>query len=272
MTDTKEFRASGNGWRPRLVALDVDGTVVDRNGVLPPAVGRAIGRVVEAGVPVVLSTGRSWHGTRDLVDLLGLPPGPSVCSNGAVIVSYPPERIVQAITFDPSDVIDRVEEFAPGTLIAVEEVGVGYRLNRHFPEEDLTGEMIIEDSAQLRSRPVTRIILRDPYGSSEDFVALAGQLGLHGVTYFVGWSAWLDIAPEGVNKATALAQVAADLGVQPEDVLAFGDGRNDIEMLGWAGRGVAIGDAPTEVQQAADAVTDLFADGGPVAELTRWFG
>ena len=272
MTFTAESSAYGDGWRPRLVALDIDGTVVDRNGVLPPSVGGAITRVVEAGVPVVLSTGRSWHGTRDLVDLLGLPPGPSVCSNGAVIVSYPPERIVQAITFDPSDVIDRVEEFAPGTLIAVEEVGVGYRLNRHFPEEDLTGEMIIEDSAQLRSRPVTRIILRDPYGSSEDFVALAGQLGLHGVTYFVGWSAWLDIAPEGVNKATALAQVAADLGVQPEDVLAFGDGRNDIEMLGWAGRGVAIGDAPTEVQQAADAVTDLFADGGPVAELTRWFG
>jgi hydroxymethylpyrimidine pyrophosphatase-like HAD family hydrolase len=55
-------------------------------------------------------------------------------------------------------------------------------------------------------------------------------------------------------------------------VLAFGDGRNDIEMLRWAGRGVAIGDAPPEVQQAADAVADPFADGGPVAELRRWFG
>jgi Cof subfamily protein (haloacid dehalogenase superfamily) len=260
------------GWTPGLVALDVDGTVVDRNGVLPPAVGAAISRVVAAGVPVVLSTGRSWHGTRGLVELLGLPPGPSVCSNGAVTVRYPPEEIVQAITFDPSDVISRVEEFAPGTLIAVEEVGRGYRLNRHFPEEDLTGEMIIEDAAQLSSRPVTRIILRDPHGSAEDFITLANHLGLHGVTYFVGWSAWIDIAPEGVNKATALAEVAAELGVGAERVLAFGDGRNDIEMLGWAGRGVAIGDAPPEVKAAADAVTDLFADGGPVAELGRWFG
>ena len=260
------------GWRPGLVALDVDGTVVDRNGVLPDAVAAAIATVGAAGVPVVLSTGRSWHGVRDLIDELDLPPGPAVCSNGAVIVTYPPERIVKAITFDPREVIDRVEEFAPGTLIAIEEIGRGYRLNGPFPEEDLTGEMIIEDAAQLGSRPVTRIILRDPSASSEQFITLAHHLGLSGVTYFVGWSAWLDIAPEGVNKATALTDVAADLGVRREDVLAFGDGRNDMEMLSWAGRGVAIGDAPPEVQAVADDVTDRFADGGPVAELRHWFG
>jgi 5-amino-6-(5-phospho-D-ribitylamino)uracil phosphatase len=260
------------GWTPGLVALDVDGTVVDRNGVLPEAVGTAIKSVVAAGVPVVLSTGRSWHSTKALVEQLGLPPGPTVCSNGAVIVTYPPEKIVKAVTFDPREVIDRVEDFAPGTLIAVEEIGRGYRLNNHFPDDDLTGEMIIQDVAQLGAQPVTRVILRDPTRSSEDFIGLAQHLGLHGVTYFVGWSAWLDIAPEGVNKATALAEVASDLEVPPDRVLAFGDGRNDIEMLRWAGRGVAIGDAPPEVQQAADAVTDLFAEGGPVTELRRWFG
>ncbi len=260
------------GWRPRLVALDVDGTVVDRFGVLPGVVKDAIAAVVAAGVPVVLATGRSWHGTRDLIDLLGLPPGPAVCSNGAVIVTYPPEEIVKAVTFDPRAVIDRVEEFAPGTLIAVEEIGRGYRLNGRFPDDDLTGEMIIQDSEQLGAEPVTRVILRDPNRSAEDFIGLAEHLGLHGVTYFVGWSAWLDIAPDGVNKATALAEVAEGFGLGAADVLAFGDGRNDLEMLRWAGRGVAIGDAPPEVQEAADLVCDPFADGGPVAELRRWFG
>jgi hydroxymethylpyrimidine pyrophosphatase-like HAD family hydrolase len=203
---------------------------------------------------------------------MGLPAGPSVCSNGAVIVTYPPQEIVKAITFDPREVISRVEEFAPGTLIAVEEIGRGYRLNDHFPGGDLTGEMIIEDVEQLSSRPVTRVILRDPTRSEKDFIGLARHLGLSGVTYFVGWSAWLDIAPEGVNKATALAEVALGLGVPAADVLAFGDGRNDIEMLRWAGRGVAIGDAPAEVRQAADDVSVPFADGGPVLELRRWFG
>ena len=80
---------------------------------------------------------------------------------------------------------------------------------------------------------------------------LAERIGLHGVSYFVGWSAWLDIAPQGVNKATALAEVVAGLGCRASDVLAIGDGRNDIEMLTWAGRGVALGDACDEVRQAA---------------------
>ena len=259
-------------WRPRLVALDIDGTVVDHDGALPEAVRKAVGRVLDADVPVVLATGRSWHGTRPVFDELGLPPGPSVASNGAVVVSYPPQEIRKAVTFDPREVIKKVVQFAPGTLIAVEEIGRGYRLNGHFPGGDLTGEMIIESIEQLSARPVTRIILRDPDRSDEDFTSLARHLGLQGVTYFVGWSAWLDIAPLGVNKASALQDVADDLGVDPADVLAFGDGRNDIEMLRWAGRGVAIGDAPEDVQQAADVVTDVFADGGPVAELFHWFG
>jgi len=259
-------------WRPRLVALDIDGTVVDHDGALPEAVRKAVGRVLDADVPVVLATGRSWHGTRPVFDELGLPPGPSVASNGAVVVSYPPQEIRKAVTFDPREVIKKVVQFAPGTLIAVEEIGRGYRLNGHFPGGDLTGEMVIESIEQLSARPVTRIILRDPDRSDEDFTSLARHLGLQGVTYFVGWSAWLDIAPLGVNKASALQDVADDLGVDPADVLAFGDGRNDIEMLRWAGRGVAIGDAPEDVQQAADVVTDVFADGGPVAELFHWFG
>ena len=259
-------------WRPRLVALDIDGTVVDHDGALPEAVRKAVGRVLDADVPVVLATGRSWHGTRPVFDELGLPPGPSVASNGAVVVSYPPQEIRKAVTFDPREVIKKVVQFAPGTLIAVEEIGRGYRLNGHFPGGDLTGEMVIESIEQLSARPVTRIILRDPDRSDEDFTSLARHLGLQGVTYFVGWSAWLDIAPLGVNKASGLQDVADDLGVDPTDVLAFGDGRNDIEMLRWAGRGVAIGDAPEDVQQAADVVTDVFADGGPVAELFHWFG
>jgi hydroxymethylpyrimidine pyrophosphatase-like HAD family hydrolase len=189
-----------------------------------------------------------------------------------VIVRYPPQEIIKAITFDPRPVIAQVEHFAPGTLIAVEEIGRGYRLNDHFPGEDLTGELIIEDAEQLSSRPVTRVILRDPARSEEDFVALARHLGLQGVSYFVGWSAWLDIAPDGVNKATGLAEVAAGFGVSAADVLAIGDGRNDIEMLRWAGRGVAIGDAPDEVKAAADYVTGTIDEGGPAAELRHWFG
>jgi hydroxymethylpyrimidine pyrophosphatase-like HAD family hydrolase len=188
-----------------------------------------------------------------------------------VVIDFPPERIVKAVTFDPRAVIEKVTAYSPDTLIAVEEIGRGYRLSGHFPEGDLTGAMAIEDVEELSARPVTRIILRDPARSDQDFVALAEQLGLHGVQYYVGYSAWLDIAPEGVTKAAGLDEVVRGLGVTAADVLAVGDGRNDAEMLAWAGRGVAMGQAPVEVQQIADAVTDTYDDLGLVTELRRWF-
>ena len=81
-------------WRPELVALDIDGTVVDHDGRMPDSVRDAVRRVVKAGVPVVLATGRSWHGTRDLFDYLDLPAGPAVLSNGAVVVRYPPQEVI----------------------------------------------------------------------------------------------------------------------------------------------------------------------------------
>ena len=121
------------------------------------------------------------------------------------------------------------------------------------------------------AEPVTRVIIRDPDSSEEDFVALAEQLGLQGTNYFIGWTAWLDLAPDGVSKASALAEVADRLGVDQADVLALGDGRNDIEMLRWAGRGVAMGQAPHEVQAAADDVTETVHADGVAAELSRWF-
>jgi hydroxymethylpyrimidine pyrophosphatase-like HAD family hydrolase len=157
-------------------------------------------------------------------------------------------------------------------LVAVEERGVGYRVNRHFPDGELSGEMTIAEVADIVAGPVSRVIIRDPDATADDFVALAEKLGLHGTNYVVGWTAWLDLAPVGVSKASGLQRVAEELGVGPEDVLAIGDGRNDIEMLQWARRGVAMGQAVEEVRTAAHAVTGSVYDDGVATELDRWFG
>ncbi len=258
-------------WRPELVALDIDGTLVDRQGRLPSDVRAAVQRVVDEDVPLVLATGRAWLDTRPVFDELDLPPGPVICSNGAVVVQYPPLWQYQARTFDPTRVINSVIEHAPTARIAVEELGIGFRVNRLFPAGELTGRMTVQPLDELAAQPATRVIVRDPDAVAEDFIELADSIGMHQVSYSVGWSAWLDIAPEGVNKATALAAVADDLGVPAERVLAIGDGRNDVEMLAWAGRGVAMGDAPHEVRAIADDVTSDFAAGGAALELNRWF-
>jgi Cof subfamily protein (haloacid dehalogenase superfamily) len=265
--NTQEMAA----WRPQVVALDIDGTLVDHAGVLPHEVRRSVRRVVEAGVPVVLTTGRSWHATRPVFEQLGLPSGPAVASNGAVTVSFPPFQLENVITFNPAEVIERVLAEHPTAALAAEVVGQGYRVTKQFPDGDLTGEIEEVSVDDLAGSDVTRIVVRDPNASDTEFIRLADRIGLHGVSYFVGWSAWLDIAPEGVNKASALADVVAALGFTSADVLAIGDGRNDIEMLAWAGRGVALGDACAEVRTAADDVTGTFAENGTAQELDRWF-
>lgn len=258
-------------FRPHLVAFDIDGTLVDREGVLPDELVGAVERIKRTGTPIVLATGRSWIDARPVHEALRLPAGPNIVSNGAVICDYPPFRLRKQVTFDPTPVIQKVSTIAPHLHIAVEDPAGGYRLNQMFPDGELHGPVQLVDVDQLCASQVVRVIIRDPNGSSEDFKGLAKNLGMHEVSYFIGWSAWLDIAPVGVTKATALKQVAAWLGVKRKRVLALGDGRNDIEMLKWAGRGVALGDAPPEVQEAADHVTGLFDEAGTISEINRWF-
>jgi len=267
---------------PRLVALDIDGTLfanVPSTGVVEetmrPAVVEAVHRAYDAGAHVVLATGRSTSGITPVWDMIGLPPDGSqvlsVASNGSVTFSYPPLEVRSTETFDASEIVAMLMQHVPNAAVAVEEVGVGYRINRPFPEGEITGMMTLQTVEELVAQPVTRVIIRDPHSSEEEFVELAEKLGLHGTNYFIGWTAWLDIAPEGVSKASALEQVAAELGVARADVLAIGDGRNDVEMLRWAGRGVAMGQAPLEVQEAADDVTETVDNDGVAVELSRWF-
>lgn len=254
-----------------MIALDLDGTLVAENDVLSPDAADAVRAAQAAGAHVVLATGRGWHATRWVAEALGLPPGPHVCSNGAVVVEYPPFKVLEQVTFDAQDAIERVTAEHPQSLLATEVVGKGYLVNRAFPEGELGGQVTVVPTEELFARPTTRVIVRDPDGTEEGFVELAHRLGLEGVSYSIGYTAWLDLAPEGVDKATGLESVAARLGLTAADVLAIGDGRNDIEMLQWAGRGVTFPDSPPEVIAAADAVTTPFAAGGTAAELRRWF-
>ena len=258
------------GFRPRLVALDIDGTLVDGDGVMRDDIRKAVARIVAAGVPVVLTTGRGWTSTEMVFEELQLPYGWAVTANGAMLVKYPPLEIVSEVRFDPADSIAKVALAAPEAIIGVQE-GLAGRVTRPFPEGELHGAVRVESLEELASRPVSRIVIRDP-GSSEDvFNAMAQSLGLHEVAYFIGWSAWLDIAPMGVDKAFGLQRVVDDLGLSAADVLALGDGGNDIEMLQWAGRGVAIGDAGENVTAVADHVAGRFEDGGTAEEISRWF-
>jgi HAD superfamily hydrolase (TIGR01484 family) len=272
-------------WQPKLVALDIDGTLLKwvagagtTHEIVPDAVYEAVQRAMAADTHIVLASGRAPHSMTAIAEQLDLrdPLTPDgrlwiVASNGSVLVRHPPTEIVHEETFDAAPAVHAVLERHPDALVAIEERGVGYRVSAPFPPGELGGESIVTHLDDLVSAPVSRVIIRDPQATADDFVAMAGQLGLHGTDYVVGWTAWMDLSPVGVSKASGLQYVAEQLGIGREDVLAIGDGRNDIEMLTWAGRGVAMGQAVQEVLDAADVVTGSVDDDGAAVELGRWF-
>jgi HAD superfamily hydrolase (TIGR01484 family) len=258
---------------PRLVALDIDGTTVDHAGVLSPRVAQAVADVVAAGHHVVIATGRSIVATMPVITELGLTSGYAVCSNGAVTLAVDPQapagyRVVEKVTFDPRPVLTMLREEIPEALVAVEDVGVGFKVSAPFPEGELGADQVVVPWEQLVAEPVTRVTLRRPDVSSEEFMEQIERVGLHEVAYAVGWTAWLDINPEGVSKGSALELVRRRLHVEPEHTVAVGDMRNDLEMLRWAARGVAMGQAPDDVQAAADEVTGTVEDDG-LADVLR---
>ena len=257
-------------FRPKLVALDVDGTLVDGTNTFSPATADAVRRVVDAGIPVVISTGRAVPGAFEVCDRLELPDGLAVCSNGAVLIGYRPVEVIHAVTFDASEAVKRVLTAVPDAFVAVEEIGVGYRVNQPFPSGEITGTITVEDTESLISEPVTRVIIRAPSHNPQEFHELVEGLGLTETNYYIGYTAWLDIAPLGISKASGLERVADRLGVDPADVLAVGDGFNDVEMLRWAGRGVAMGHGPDALKEAADAVTGSVFEDGLATELAQY--
>jgi len=257
-------------WRPKIVALDVDGTMVDWENRMTDTVREAVHAIKDSGVHVVISTGRAIPGVLDAARNLRLDDGIAVASNGAVVHTYSPVEVVHTVTFDASEAVRRVLEHIPDALVAVEAVGTGYRISAPFPEWEIDGTVTIQTVDELVAEPVTRVIIRAPEHDVEEFGRLVHGLGLNEVNYNIGYTAWLDIAPDGVSKASGLEVVCERLGVDRADVLAVGDGMNDYEMLRWAGRGVAMGQGSDELKAVADDVTGTVLEDGLATELRRW--
>lgn len=259
-----------------LIALDIDGTVLLEDDTLSPGVVEAVTDAAEAGHEVMLATGRSWDSTHTIMDRLGIRPEYAVCSNGAVIMrrvgdedsdSY--ER-AHVETFDPTEVLALLGEHLAGAHFLV-ELPDGTRLFTDYLDDwNLVGANRVPFE-RLSDQAVCRVVVVAPEQTDQDFLQLVERIGLSQVSYAIGWTAWLDIAPQGVDKSTALERVRAWLDIAPERVLVMGDGRNDIEMMHWAvrngGRAIAMHQGPPEVHAAAGEVGLSVSEGGVAAAL-----
>lgn len=258
--------------RARMVALDVDGTLMSYDGVISEDVRSAVGALRDAGLHVVLATGRGLHGTLPVARELGLTTGWAVSSNGAVTTRLDPSlpegfEVTDVIRFDPAPALRAIALELPDALYAVEDLGMGFRVSGEFPAGELSGSLDVVSFEELLSTPATRVVIRAPGASPEEFHELVERVGLQEVEYAVGYSAWLDLTPGGVSKASALESIRRTLGVEPFETVAIGDGGNDVQMLRWAARGVAMGHATPSVRAAADEVTGTIDDDGALAVL-----
>ncbi len=242
-----------------LVALDVDGTIVSLDGSLSPRVRSAIRAVRDAGHHVVIATGRSIPGATEIAARLGIDTGWLVLSNGTLTVRLDPAlpgglQVVEAVTFDPTSAVRMLRDLLPGALFAVERPGRGYLVSTDWPVGELGGAVTVVDDGELLAEPCLRVVVRDFDRGLEEFERIVRGAGLHGVTWNLGWTSWLDLTPDGVSKATGLEALRPRLGVDQADTVAVGDFDNDVEMLRWAARGVAMGQAEPHVVAAADEV------------------
>lgn len=272
--------------RPRLVASDVDGTLLDPTDRISERTRAAVHRVIAAGVPFVLVTGRPPRWIPPIVEQLGHA-GYAVCANGAVLYDAATDRVSYSATLDPLQLRDAANVVAaalPGAKLAVELPTGSATLNGFddfLAEPDYTHPWPDADSApalrdMLLGRPAIKLLVRQPDASSDVMAAavreiLGAELGTSlNVTFSTGHGL-IEISAPGVTKATGLARLAGELGVAPADVLALGDMPNDLAMLQWAGCGVAMANAHPAVLDCADEITARNSEDGLALILERWF-
>lgn len=267
---------------PRLVASDVDGTLLDDDEKITPRTRAAVTAAVQAGTQFVLATGRPPRWVQPVVDALGFAPM-AVCANGAVIYDPATDRIVSARTLS-AEMLGELAEIAtrviPGAGLAVERVGrsahdaatpqfVSSPDYEHAWLNPDNTEVSVED---LLSEPAIKLLIRQAGARSDDMAAvLAKHIGSQGDLTYSTNNGLIEVVPLGVSKATGVDELARPLNIPAEEIVTFGDMPNDIPMLQWAGLGVAMGNAHPDAVAAADEVTATNTNDGLARVLERWW-
>lgn len=242
--------------RVRLVASDLDGTLLDRRGALSERTRGTLDRMRAVGIDLVAVTGRPprW------VTGLDLGPGLAICSNGALVVDMGRDVVVaeRALGIDASvEIVARLRDLHPTGMMAVEFAdGVGLEPAWQEQISRAVAQVVAPAEELVAHRAPAKILMKVPGTEGDAYIdAAAEAVGDLGEVTASGGLQLVEISAPGVTKATTLAALCDDRGVAATDVVAFGDARNDLAMLAWAGWGVAMADAHPTVVAAADDVT-----------------
>lgn len=244
------------------MATDIDGTLLRSDGTVSDRTRRAVAAVEDSGLPFVLVTGRPPRWLAPVSEQLGHR-GVAICANGGLVLDLHTDEVVHVDAFDPEvgrDVLRRLRQIDGVAGIGVEWPD-GFAHEAGYPRKvrrtDTVAHAVVDvsDDEEFFARPVVKLLVRGADGTPEDLVRAAEAVtdGLATVTWSM--SGLLEISAFGVDKAAALARFADGHGVTAADVVAFGDMPNDLPMLSWVGRGVAVANAHPLVIDAADETT-----------------
>lgn len=279
---TREPETPSSTVPPRLIATDLDGTLLRDDKSLSPRTVAALAAAEDAGIEVFFVTGRParWM---DVVSEHVHGHGLAICGNGAAVVDLHggagTHRFVKVRALARENAVDAVHllrDAAPGTVYAVEQT-YGFHQEPAYPElhmeiPDLRApaEELLAPDGPGAKEPVLKILAFHPDLDPDAFLGLARlAVGDRATITRSSPSALLEISGPGVSKASTLALCCAERGISHEEVIAFGDMPNDVEMLTWAGRSYAMGNAHPAAIAAASGRTVANNEDGVAVVIER---
>ena len=259
---------------PRLVASDLDGTLVRSDLSVSERTRAVLARVEDAGALFVMVTGRPPRWMAPVAEATGHR-GLAVCANGALVYDLHTEQVVRSSLISAEaagEVVAALRREIPGIAFAVEKGPDGFgREPGYIPRWD-NGDVVVAPVEELVSSGVVKLLARHEEMGSDDLLARARACvgGLAECTHSSS-DGLLEMSATGISKASGLASLAQEWDVQASEVGAFGDMPNDLPMLTWAGHSVGMANAHPEVLEAVDEVTASNDEDGVAQVLERWF-
>jgi hydroxymethylpyrimidine pyrophosphatase-like HAD family hydrolase len=259
----------------RLVALDLDGTLLDTDDRVSEANARAVARVRERGIIVVLATSRWYELARRNAEELGVS-APLICHNGALVRTLTDGRDLLRLEIPPEPALDVVRFIDAAGYTAITTVGdVAYVRwwEPLDPSRLLPGMRPADRHAPFVGKGASSFLVFGEEGADAVFEAFAEKYrGVLNVAKGGSetYPPYLNIVHAEADKGRALALVCKHLGVRAQEVMAMGDAGPDVSMLEFAGLGVAVGNAAPEVKAAADVVAPPNTEDGVAWALERY--
>jgi Cof subfamily protein (haloacid dehalogenase superfamily) len=258
-----------------MVATDLDGTVIRSDGSISERTRQVLAAVEDAGAVLVLVTGRPPRWMPPIVEATGHH-GVAICANGALVYDLHTSTVVRhslLSTDAMQDIVAALRRDLPGIAFAVERHDTGFSHEPSYrPRWDSDQTRTIRSVEEMLTDGVVKLLARHDGMAPDEVLATAHRsIGSLATLTNSTSDGLLEISASGVSKASALAELAAEHGVDAADAVAFGDMPNDLPMLAWAGRGIAVANAHPDVLAIADEVTASNDDDGVAEVLSRWF-